>query len=149
MVSPPISQIKEIKQEYLECALFFFFFKDLFRGLWRRWIGVQIFYQSPDYQSVNVNGLQWRKFISTMQWTGLCTVSTRFMDTEWKHSTFLLQKELIAEQTQRNLFQPKEEETVKRWERGNGKPAFLWVREEMTDTTTPWNHHAGALICSR
>lgn len=54
----------------------------------------------------------------------------------------------ITQQTQRNLFQAKEEEMVKRWDRGNGKQAFPWAREEMTDKTTLWNYHTGALLCS-
>lgn len=41
-----------------------------------------------------------------------------------------------AEQTQRNLFQEKEEEMVKKWERWNRKEIFLWARAEMTDDIT-------------
>lgn len=42
----------------------------------------------------------------------------------------------ILEQTQHSFFQAREEEMVKRWERGNRKWIFLWMRAEMTGNTT-------------
>lgn len=110
---------KKIKQEYFEQAflkksiyLVGFFFL-------RRWFGAQRFYQSLDYKTVKVKGIERDfQFHHAMDLSAFCLdlkYSVHKIYGQSENTPLLVtERTPIAEQTQKDLFQAKEEEMVKR-----------------------------------